>query len=70
MDCNGIAADGCEINVATDPNHCHACGNVCIAATHLHLVAVCVQLLGCFEECAPGWADCDSDWTNGCECAV
>jgi hypothetical protein len=28
-DCNGDPADGCETNVANDPNNCGACGNVC-----------------------------------------
>ncbi len=28
-DCNGITADGCEINVLTDANNCGGCGNVC-----------------------------------------
>ncbi len=28
-DCNGVAEDGCEINISTDPNNCGACGNKC-----------------------------------------
>ncbi|MBI2393791.1 MAG: hypothetical protein HYV09_29740, partial [Deltaproteobacteria bacterium] len=28
-DCNGVAADGCEINTASDKNNCGKCGNVC-----------------------------------------
>jgi hypothetical protein len=28
-DCNGIAADGCEINVFSDPSNCGNCGVVC-----------------------------------------
>jgi hypothetical protein len=28
-DCNGIAKDGCEVDVASDPSHCGACGNAC-----------------------------------------
>ena len=25
--CNGVASDGCEVNLATDPSNCGACGN-------------------------------------------
>ena len=30
-DCNGDAADGCEVNTAIDVNNCGLCGNVCSA---------------------------------------
>jgi hypothetical protein len=29
VDCNGLATDGCEVNVMTDPANCGACGNAC-----------------------------------------
>jgi len=28
-DCNGMPADGCEVNLATNNANCGACGNVC-----------------------------------------
>jgi hypothetical protein len=28
-DCNRFVADGCEANLANDPNHCGACGHTC-----------------------------------------
>jgi len=28
-DCNGIAADGCEVNLASDRSNCGTCGNTC-----------------------------------------
>ncbi len=31
--CNGIQADGCEINLKTDPSHCGACWHGCQGAT-------------------------------------
>lgn len=31
-DCDGTAANGCEINTATDAAHCGACGNACVAS--------------------------------------
>jgi hypothetical protein len=28
-DCNGMAADGCEAMLATDPQNCGSCGYIC-----------------------------------------
>jgi hypothetical protein len=28
-DCNNNGCDGCEASIASDPNNCGACGNVC-----------------------------------------
>jgi len=27
--CNGYAADGCEVNLMTDPSNCGSCGYTC-----------------------------------------
>jgi hypothetical protein len=29
-DCNGIASDGCETDLTSDPNNCNACGRACL----------------------------------------
>jgi hypothetical protein len=29
QDCNGLVDDGCETNIANNPDNCGACGNVC-----------------------------------------
>jgi hypothetical protein len=29
VDCNGVATDGCEAKLATDPNNCGGCGQAC-----------------------------------------
>lgn len=31
--CNGVDADGCEINLMTDPQNCGTCGNTCPVGT-------------------------------------
>jgi hypothetical protein len=30
-DCNGVAADACEVDLGSDPAHCGACGHACAA---------------------------------------
>jgi len=32
LDCNGVAADGCEVTASTDPANCGRCGHHCSAA--------------------------------------
>ncbi|MSP63711.1 MAG: hypothetical protein EXR72_25870 [Myxococcales bacterium] len=62
-DCNKIAADGCEVNIDTDPKNCLGCGVVCAAP---RAVAGCA--MGCFvAQCDPGFGDCDKKFGNGCE---
>jgi hypothetical protein len=40
-DCNGVYADGCEINLANDPNNCGGCGHHCTGATPVCQNGVC-----------------------------
>jgi len=62
-DCNQMGTDGCETNLAIDPQSCTACGRVCSAP---HAVAGCAN--GCYlEGCEPGFGDCDGEASNGCE---
>ncbi|MFO0586988.1 MAG: hypothetical protein U0441_05605 [Polyangiaceae bacterium] len=62
--CDGQAANGCEINTATNPNSCGSCGNVCSLP---NAVAGCSAGACTVASCAPGWADCDGVAANGCE---
>ena len=62
-DCNGVAADGCEVNTTNDPNHCAGCGKAC---SRNHDTPACTNS-ACVLSCDAGWQSCDGDLTNGCE---
>jgi len=64
VDCDRMAADGCEVDTATDRSHCGACGVTCAPRTNG--VATCAAGR-CEHRCAAGFADCDGDAANGCE---
>ena len=65
VDCNGQGGDGCEINLATDPNNCGACGAACSGK---HVTTRVCQAGSCTSSCANGYGDCNSDKrTDGCE---
>jgi hypothetical protein len=64
QDCNGMAEDGCEIDLSRDEHNCGSCGNVCAAdrgATSCSS-GVCVIVF-----CSAPYADCDHKYGNGCE---
>lgn len=62
-DCNGIAADGCEIRLETDPQHCGDCDVRC---SNENGTGTC-NSGECTIACARGYADCDAIHANGCE---
>jgi hypothetical protein len=62
--CDGNDANGCETNIADDPNNCGACGAVC---TVPHATASCNQGMCGIAICDQGWVDCNNDPTDGCE---
>jgi len=62
--CDGNAANGCEVTVSSDARHCGACGTVC--PTGANATATC-ESARCGLRCAPGFEDCDGDPSNGCE---
>src|SRR5512133_4140971 len=62
-DCNGIAADGCEAGLDTDPDHCGGCNVRCSNANG---TGTCSSR-ECTITCAQGYADCDGIHANGCE---
>jgi len=63
-DCDGNPTNGCEQSLAADTRHCGACGRVCRFA---NATASCVGGRCRMGACAPGFADCDGDPSNGCE---
>ena len=65
-DCNNDPRDGCEVNIAGDPNHCGSCPKVCASANG---TASCVGG-ACRIACNPGFGDCDGDPGNGCEVSL
>ena len=64
FDCNGLAADGCEVNVLTNASKCGNCTNVC--PTRPNSAPVCVSGV-CSIVCNSGFANCNANNTDGCE---
>ncbi len=76
-DCNhdltSSQSDGCEVDLQTDPDNCGTCGKVCPGASAPHTAPSCSdQGSGptCGLGCAPGYADCNLDSTDGCEVSL
>ncbi|MBI5517205.1 MAG: hypothetical protein HY909_25725 [Deltaproteobacteria bacterium] len=63
-DCDGNMANGCEVDLATDPRNCRLCGNACAVP---NATPGCVMGACTVGMCDPGRADCDRSVTNGCE---
>jgi hypothetical protein len=63
-DCDGIAANGCESNLQTDPANCGRCGMGCgIGANSTRACAAGM----CTLNCTTGFGNCDGDDRTGCE---
>ena len=65
-DCDGIAANGCEINLKTDPSHCNACPTVCNGTNG---TATC-SAGACGITCNPNYANCNGVASDGCEVSL
>lgn len=64
IDCDGDPNNGCEAALETSIVNCGMCGNECSFG---HAKASCEAGVCKMGICAPGYADCDNDPTNGCE---
>jgi hypothetical protein len=62
-----MAADGCEVNTATDVNNCSGCGNACPARANA--TSACSGS-ACSFTCLPNYADCNGMAADGCEVAI
>lgn len=65
FDCNGIAADGCEVNVQTNPQNCGSCGVVC--PNPPNATAACLNGQCVIGSCNAGFGDCNGLFSDGCE---
>ncbi|MDO9015516.1 MAG: hypothetical protein Q8S73_29765 [Deltaproteobacteria bacterium] len=63
-DCDGDAANGCEVDTRLSVAHCGACARACITA---NATPVCAAGLCAVASCAPFYADCDGAPGDGCE---
>jgi len=66
-DCDGAAANGCEVNLSLDRAHCGACGASCGSPPH---ATTRCERAACVLDCASGYQDCDGVASNGCEVAI
>ncbi len=64
--CDGIASNGCEVNLQTNINNCGACG---ISGANLNNAAstACVAGVIVINSCTSGFANCNNQASDGCE---
>jgi hypothetical protein len=66
-DCNAVTKDGCESDVASDPDHCTGCFVEC-SGNHM-ATRTCNN--GCDGSCSAGYEDCNADkQADGCETSI
>jgi hypothetical protein len=64
LDCNGSAADGCEVYKWDDLNNCGTCANVCPARSNASRYC---SSGSCGYTCNGNYGDCYSGAVDGCE---
>lgn len=62
--CNSDAKDGCEQDLLSNLSHCGGCNAGCGPS---NAVAACSAGECTISSCTPGYQDCNSDVTDGCE---
>ncbi|MFO0624558.1 MAG: hypothetical protein U0325_03000 [Polyangiales bacterium] len=63
-DCDGNAANGCEVDLRATATSCGACGRVCALP---NATSGCTAAACTVTSCAAGYANCDAAAANGCE---
>ncbi len=63
-DCDGVAANGCEVDTRSNPSSCGGCMAACAVANG---TPACVAGRCAVGSCSAGFADCDANPSNGCE---
>lgn len=66
-DCDGMRANGCEVDLRSDVAHCGACRARCAFD---HASAACDEGACSMVACRDGFADCNGDVADGCEVDV
>ena len=64
LDCDGMEANGCEVDPRTSVTHCGGCGRACAPA---NATGVCVAGACGVGACEAGAADCNMTPGDGCE---
>ncbi len=64
--CNGMTADGCEVNITTSATNCNGCNNSCLTLPGV-LVSGCANGVCAVLLCVTGRADCNANSGDGCE---
>ncbi len=67
QNCDGDPSNGCEADVASSTTSCGACGRACVAPNG---VSGCTAGVCGLLACNPGWANCNTVATDGCEVAL
>ncbi len=63
-DCNGVVADGCEVNSASSLQHCGGCNQACAVANG---TPTCNAGTCAVAACTAPFRDCNGAATDGCE---
>ncbi|HUU03901.1 MAG TPA: S8 family serine peptidase [Myxococcota bacterium] len=63
-DCNNDPLDGCEAELAGDPQNCSACGAICL---YSHAAGACNGGVCEMGACNQGFGDCNASEADGCE---
>jgi len=66
-DCDAVASNGCETNLASSAANCGACGRICALA---NASSTCSASNCAVMACTMGFADCNMRAADGCEVAL